>query len=119
MGSLSLGLREIVLDLEVQPELRRRAERQGQSHCHFGAHAGSPVQDGGERLSTYMQGLGSARDPHPHWIETHLPQDCAGMRRVMHLHTFTSVVILMLHILDPFRAERKRDPPVRIATSGV
>jgi hypothetical protein len=83
---LSLRLPEIVLNLLVEPALRRRVERDRQPHGHLRADSRATVQDRRQRLPAHPERPGDFGDREPPRPQAQLPQNLSGVRRIVHLH---------------------------------
>ena len=74
---------QIVLGLHTHPEIRRGAQRLGQTQSHIGGNAGRAVQHARQRDTRYTQVFGRRRDRQLGQV---FPENRAGVRRIVHTH---------------------------------
>ena len=89
-------LPEIILRLLIQPAFRRRVKSNRQTHRHFGADPGFLVDQTRQRFPTDAQRFRGLGDGYAERDEAKLLDDRARMRRIVHEHDETSMVIFVI-----------------------
>lgn len=84
--STLVGLGEIALHLKAKPDLGAASEGFGKPDCHLGRDAGLSVHKVIEGLPPDTQTLGGFFDGKPERFDALLPNDSAGMGRILHDH---------------------------------
>ena len=103
---------KVVLDLLVHPTLGGRAERQRPPDGHLRADPGAAIQNALEGLPTHPRRLGRLRDRHFKGFQAQFPEYVSCVRRVVHLHGATSVVVFVVDALGIFAGKTERDAPI-------
>jgi hypothetical protein len=92
IGSL-LGLPQIILQLQLQPALRRAPEPFGQPNRHVGGNSRTTIEQRRERAPRDAEALSGGRYRQLQRIEAQLLDDLARMRRVVHArHRFSHLL---------------------------
>jgi len=111
MGGL-LGLGEVVLHLQTEPDLRTAAEGLGQPYGHLGGNASPAIDEVVEGLALHTKAGGCIGNGEAQGLDALLSDDPAGVRGVLHGHGLSSVVVDQVDVVRVAVVKVEDDAPV-------
>ena len=90
---------KLILRLLIQPALGRRIESDGKPNSHFRADTSISIKNGTQSLSTNAKSLSRSSHRKSKRLETKLPYNFTRVRRVVHQHHNTSMIVFVIYHL--------------------